>query len=150
MLENGCTDLFPFGHTSVSEVKALTFYDGILLAVPIARCLVGFRCELFVEASQVLPHHSSWTLLFCLINHGLQLSDIWTHLLACVLSFCTCRTLSASVRGENTNPWSVFRLLIGLRGSFWCFPYIWAMLAALEYKRRTPACISLHCSRSLL
>ncbi len=153
MLENGCGDLFPFRHTSGSEVKALMFDDGVLMAVPIAMLFSGVQVwtlcwpvKFFhIRFSFLLNHPPQGAALCCL-----QRSDIWPHFLACVLSFCTCRTPSASVRRENTNPWSVFRLLVGVRGCFWCFPYIWAMLAALKFKQRTPSCISLRCSKSLL
>lgn len=65
MLENGCRDLFPFRHTSGSEVKALMFDDGFLLAVPIAQCLVGFMCELYAGQSSSSTSDSH----FCLIDH---------------------------------------------------------------------------------
>ncbi len=115
-------------------------------------CLVGFRCELYAgqSSSSTSDSHFAQSSTTRAALCCLQRSDIWPHLLACVLSFCTCRTPSASVRGENTNPWSVFHLLVGVRGCFWCFPYIWAMLAALKFKQRTPSCISLRCSKSLL
>ncbi len=144
MLENGCGDLFPFRHTSGSEVKALMFDDGVLMAVPIARCLLFSGVQVWTLCWPVKFFHIRFSFL---LNHPpqgaalccLQRSDIWPHLLACVLSFCTCRTPSASVRGENTNPWSVFHLLVVWEAVSDVFPtfepcwLLWSLNSALHH-----------------